>query len=67
MKTYEYYAKLLEDGHLSIPSELKGRLKPDSTVRVLILMDEEESEWKKLATGEFLKGYSEKDSIYDSL
>lgn len=30
MKTYKYYAEVLADGHLSIPEDLKDKLKPDS-------------------------------------
>ena len=67
MKAYEYYAEVLSDGHLSIPKGLKDKLKPDSKVRVMLLLDDEETAWNTFAMSQFLKGYSEKDAIYDNL
>ncbi|MCF6156137.1 MAG: hypothetical protein E3K36_13040 [Candidatus Brocadia sp.] len=67
MKAYEYYADVLPDGHLSILENLKEKLKPDSKVRVMLLLDEEEAVWNNFAMTQFLKGYSEKDFIYDKL
>jgi hypothetical protein len=67
MQAYEYYAEILQDGHLSIPDELKVRLKPDSKVRVMLLLNDEETQWNNFAMTQFMAGYSEKDAIYDSL
>jgi hypothetical protein len=67
MKAYEYYGEILPDGHLSIPEDLKEKLKTDSKIRVMLLLDEDEKAWNKLAMSQFLKGYSEKDAIYDDL
>jgi len=67
MQAFEYYAEVLQDGHLSIPEELKVRLKPDSKVRVMLLLNDEEAQWNKFAMSQFIAGYSEKDAIYDSL
>jgi len=67
MKTYEYEGKVLPDGHLSIPEDLKGKLKLDSKIKVMLLVDDEEAAWDKLSMSQFLKGYSEKDTIYDKL
>jgi hypothetical protein len=67
MKAYEYEGKILPDGHLSIPEDLKGKLKSDSKIRVMLLLDDEEAAWDKLSMSQFLKGYSEKDMIYDKL
>jgi hypothetical protein len=67
MKAYEYYGEVLADGHLSIPEGLKDKLKADSKIRVMLLLDDEEAAWDKLSTSQFLKGYSEKDAIYDNL
>ena len=38
MKAYEYYADVLTDGHLSIPKDLKDKLKPESKVRVMLYL-----------------------------
>ncbi len=67
MKAYEYYAKVLSDGHLSVPESLKEKLKPETKVRVMLLLEDEETDWNNFAMSQFLKGYSEKDAIYDSL
>ena len=67
MKTYEYEGKVLPDGHLSIPEDLKGKLKSDSKIKVMLLVDDEGTAWDKLSMSQFLKGYSEKDTIYDKL
>jgi len=67
VKAYEYYADVLSDGHLSIPENLKDKLKPDSKVRIMLLLDDENSVWNKFTVSQFMNGYSEKDAIYDSL
>lgn len=67
MKAYEYFGEVLSDGHLSLPEELKEKLKTDSKVRVVLLLDDEETAWDKFSASQFLKGYSEKDAIYDNL
>lgn len=67
MKAYEYYAEVLPDGHLSIPENLKDKLKADSKVRVMILLEDEDAAWNDFSMSQFMKGYSEKDTIYDSL
>ena len=67
MKDYEYFAEVLPDGHLSIPEDLKEKLKSDSKIRVMLLIDDEETSWNRLSMSQFLKGYSEKDALYDNL
>jgi hypothetical protein len=67
MKAYEYYAEVLPDGHLSIPENLREKLKINSRVRVMLLLEDIDSTWDKLTLSQFLNGYSERDSIYDSL
>ncbi|MFB3884201.1 MAG: hypothetical protein ACE144_03165 [Thermodesulfobacteriota bacterium] len=67
MKAYEYYGEILPDGHLSLPEDLKAKLKADSKIRVMLLFDEDEKTWDQLSISQFLKGYSEKDAIYDNL
>lgn len=67
MKAYEYYAQVLPDGHLSIPDDIRTKLKTDSKVRVMLLLEEDDSEWDKFTMTQFMQGYSEKDAIYDSL
>jgi hypothetical protein len=67
MKAYEYVGKVLPDGHLSLPENLKDKLKTDLNIRVMLLVEDEDSAWNRLVTSQFLKGYSEADAIYDDL
>ena len=67
MKTYEYYAEVLEDGHLSIPENMREKLKTETKIKVILMLDEEERAWNTVATTQFLEGYSDKDIIYDNL
>ena len=67
MKAYEYYGELLPDGHLSVLKDLRDKLKLDSKVRVMIFLEDDDAAWNNFSMSEFMKGYSEKDSIYDSL
>jgi len=67
MKAYEYVAEVLPDGHLPIPDDIKKILKTDAKVRVMLVLDDEEQEWRNLSKNQFFKGYSDKDAVYDSL
>ena len=67
MKAYEYLAEILPDGHLSIPENLKDKLSGESKVRVMLLLEEEDSIWNNFTMSQFMKDYSEKDDIYDTL
>ena len=67
MKAYEYYAEVLPDGHLSIPENLKDGLTRESKIRVMLLLEDEDTVWNNFTMSQFMKGYSEKDAIYDKL
>lgn len=67
MKAYEYYGEILPDGHLSLPEDLKEKLGTDSKIRIMLLLDEDGKAWDQLTMSQLLKGYSEKDAIYDNL
>jgi len=67
MKAYEYYAEVLPDGHLSLPEGLRERIKGDTRVRVMVLLEDDDAAWNNLTMTQFLKGYSEKDTLYDNL
>ena len=67
MKAYEYVGKVLPDGHLSLPKDLKDKLKTDLNIRVMLLIEDEDLAWNSLVISQFLKGYSEADAIYDDL
>ena len=67
MKAYEYYGEVLPDGHLSLPQDVREKLAVDSKVRVVLLLEEEDADWREFTMSQFLKGYAEKDSLYDNL
>ncbi len=67
METYEYVAEVLADGHLSVPEKLKEKLRQKTKVKVTLLIGDEESDWNNFVMSEFLRGYTEKDAIYDDL
>lgn len=67
MKAYEYYAEVLPDGHLSVPDNIKEKLKIDSKVRVMLFLEDGDAAWEALTISEFQAGFNEKDSLYDNL
>ena len=67
MKAYEYYAEVLPDGHLSVPEDLKNKLAADSKIRVMLLLEDDEAIWNVPTISQFMKGYSDKDAIYDNI
>lgn len=67
MKAYEYLAEILPDGHLSIPEDLKDKLSGESKIRVMLLLEDENAQWRNFAVSEFMSGYDAKDAIYDRL
>jgi len=67
MRAYEYMAEILPDGHLSVPEKIKDILTGESKIRVMLLLEDEETAWRNFSVAEFMSGYSAKDAIYDNL
>ncbi|MBF0389531.1 MAG: hypothetical protein HQK71_05435 [Desulfamplus sp.] len=67
MKAYECYASIMADGQLSIPLKIANKLKTPTKIRVMIFVEDEDTEWNDFTMTQFFNGYSEEDSIYDSL
>ena len=71
MKAYEFPTRVSSAGSLILPEQLVDLLPENGTVRVIILVDEaadeEQMAWSRLTAEQFLKGYSEADSIYDKI
>jgi hypothetical protein len=69
MKTLEFNATLDTESKLRVPKELAAQIPAQEAVRVIVLLPEnqESRDWNRLSTEQFLAGYSESDSIYDSL
>ncbi len=69
MKALEFEAQVNSDRTLPIPSSIAAEFPIGQTVRVLVLLPDanEDADWKRLATEQFLKGYADSDAIYDQL
>ncbi len=69
MKALEFPSSLSPDGSLFVPREIAQSIPSGQPLRVLVLLSEGESDeaWEQLAAIEFGQGYSEGDSLYDSL
>ena len=72
MKAVEFETEVTNNT-IQIPENfrLELSLSKDKHVRVIVLIDEleqsDETEFKMLSRDQFLKGYDETDSVYDSL
>ena len=72
MKAYEFPAKVTSEGQFDVPPVFADVLPRGMVVRVIVLINEprdnlEQIDWARLTSEQFLAGYSEADSIYDSL
>jgi hypothetical protein len=70
MRAIEFTTKL-KNHSIPVPENIEKQMKSSKNkdVRVLILIEEpeasEEQEFQNIAREQFLKGYSDSDSIYD--
>jgi hypothetical protein len=69
MNQFEFQSCVNEDSTVSLPAEIAAQLTPTQTVHVLLLVPgpDEDVQWSKLTTEQFLAGYAESDAIYDEL
>jgi hypothetical protein len=69
MKAVEFESQLNPDRTITVPKDIAEGMPTQKTIRVLVLIpeEEEEREWKRVAAMEFAKGYVESDAIYDQL
>ena len=71
MRALEFKSKI-KNNQIAIPTKLQAELKTsqNKNVRVILLMDDSEINdemlYKQTAREQFLKGYSDPDSIYDN-
>jgi len=69
MKAIEFKATISKN-KISIPVDVQEQLDKsrEKEIRVMLLIEEEnsENEFLQLSKDQFLKGYSESDSIYDN-
>jgi hypothetical protein len=74
MKAIEFEATLNPDDSLGVPEEVARQLPREQKLQVIVLVPQspaddetDANEWGKLAREQFVAGYSDGDSIYDSL
>ena len=68
MKAIEFTARMQDVGHIDIPQNFRSEVHLNQSVRVLILLDDNnasDNAWASLSQNQFLNGYSEEDAIYD--
>jgi len=71
MKALEFKSKI-KNNQISIPTRLQSELKTkqNKDVRVIVLIEDsdfnDEMIFQQVTQRQFLKGYSDRDSIYDS-
>ncbi|MEX2304059.1 MAG: hypothetical protein WD733_24150 [Bryobacterales bacterium] len=74
MKAIEFQANLNADDSLGVPKEVASQLPREKKLQVIVLVPDtaetdeaDDSDWPAIAREQFLAGYSDGDSIYDSL
>ena len=72
MIALEFRSKI-RNNRIAIPARIKSKFKldPEKDVRVIVFIEDpdeiyDDLDFKQAAASEFLKGYSETDSIYDN-
>jgi hypothetical protein len=69
VKALEFETKLGTDANLKVPEDVAVQIPKEETVRVIVLLPESTADeaWRKLTREQFLRGYSESDSVYDAV
>ena len=71
MQVYEVPIEITSEGKLELPEILLERMKRGQNVRLIAFLDEfegeDDNEWANLTAEQFLAGYGDADSIYDTI
>ena len=73
MRVYEVPIDMTPEGKLELPDALMDRMVQGQNIRLIALVDESEddkeydSDWSRVTAEQFLAGYSDSDSIYDTI
>lgn len=70
MKAFEFQAMLNAENALPVPQAVVEQLQGQPPLRVIVLVadeNDEDREWARLTSEQFLKGYDDADAIYDNL
>jgi len=67
MKAIEFTSQV-RNNNIQVPQHLSSKLSGNKNLRVIVLYEEddpEEDDFQNLSQEQFIKGYSESDSVYD--
>ena len=69
MKSIEFDAKLDAEANIKIPEDVVAQIRTDQPIHVILVVPDsaDEADWRRLTTEQFLRTYSDGDSIYDNL
>ena len=67
MQTFEFETTPSPDGSLPVPAAVRQQLHGGQTVRVIVMVDEEATDWAQATAREFLQGYASDDALYDDV
>ncbi len=69
MPTWQFETHLNPNQTVTVPPDVVAQLGPDATVHVVLMAADpnEDADWQRLATEQFLQGYAPGDEIYDQL
>lgn len=72
MQIYEVPIDITPEGKLELPKVLIDRMILGQSIRLIALLDEPEdkehdSDWARVTAEQFLAGYGDADSIYDTI
>ena len=69
MSTWQFQTNLNPDRTLSVPSDVAAHLDANVPIHVVLTTgeSEEDADWQRLATEQFLEGFAPGDDIYDQL
>jgi len=67
MQAYEFESSVDENGYMKLPARLINLIPKNKNIRTMVFIDDEDNLWKGLIKEQFFAGYSDSDSIYDSV
>ena len=72
MQMYEIPIEITPEGKLELPYTLMERMKRGQSIRLIALLDDSENggddrDWARMTAEQFLAGYADADSIYDTI
>ncbi|MCG3155000.1 MAG: hypothetical protein DKINENOH_01598 [bacterium] len=67
MQAYEFKLETSDRGELMIPLEIQRILPPLKKARVILLLDDDDTERQRFTSAAFEAGYAEKDVAYNDV